>query len=705
MLEDNTSNNAETAQQLSIDNLPEKFSLENRYFFFEKIGKGGFATVYKVWDSDADRYKALKFIHREYYDNKNMIRDLKKETDNLMNIQSKHVVRIWDIHLQGELKYLDLEYIDGGDLADLMLSFLDKRMPERRVFKIAEQIAIGMQDIHRERIIHKDLKPQNIMLDAKGCVKIMDLGLSEVYNSMQTRLEETKRNGTPGYMSPEQLIGKDVGRESDIWSFGVVLYEMLSGKLLYPGFTFDDVLMQIKEKGFEPIADISSLMNELMKKCLQYNYTERFRTFAEVESFLHEMMTSAVGTPIEIVETSNDPVVEPEADCSDESQPDEKPEKQETPPPKKKRTMPRSTRKLLIWAGIIALILIAIFTFDQINQRSYIKEQITKASEYLKNEDFNLAKSAYEQVLKLFPENSEAKAGLDKILEKLSLRDKSVGLHNLTYVKGGTFLMGSEKGDDDEKPTHNVTLSSYYIGKYEITIAEVLDIYNWAKENDLIQITSSMVINTMGEKKELLNLFGDDSSIYWNETELDFKDTEFAESSRCPCTKITWHGAVAYCNFLSLKEELIPCYDFYDWSIEVEVAGYRLPSEAEWEYASRGGKKSGNYTYAGSNIISKIAEFRGNNNVKVEPVGGKSPNELGLYDMSGNVWEWCQDRYGSYTSDPVTNPLGSEKGIYRVERGGSWAHHAYYCRTSVRAFDEPVDSHLILGFRILKPVS
>ena len=127
---------------------------------------------------------------------------------------------------------------------------------------------------------------------------------------------------------------------------------------------------------------------------------------------------------------------------------------------------------------------------------------------------------------------------------------------------------------------------------------------------------------------------------------------------------------------------------------------FKLPTEAQWEYAARGGKKSSGYKYSGSNTIGDVAWYGGNSGNKTHDVGTKIPNELGLYDMAGNVWEWCSDWNGDYSSSSQTNPSGPSSGSNRVCRGGSWNYNARYCRLSIRSFNSPVISYNFLGFRL-----
>ena len=190
----------------------------------------------------------------------------------------------------------------------------------------------------------------------------------------------------------------------------------------------------------------------------------------------------------------------------------------------------------------------------------------------------------------------------------------------MIYVEGGTFSMGSTNGDSDERPVHSVTLDSYYMAETEVTQAQ------WRA------------------------VMGSNPSSYTGDNR--------------PVECVSWHDAMEFCKKLS----------------ELTGKKYTLPTEAQWEYAARGGNKSKGYTYSGSNNIYDVAKYDssgGHNNVK-----SKQPNELGLYDMSGNVWEWCLDWYGDYSSSSQTNPTGPESGSSRVLRGGGWGLYASYCRVA-----------------------
>ena len=179
-----------------------------------------------------------------------------------------------------------------------------------------------------------------------------------------------------------------------------------------------------------------------------------------------------------------------------------------------------------------------------------------------------------------------------------------------------------------------------------------------------------------------------------------------------PIINVSWFDAIAYCNWLSEKENLPKAYDNNGNLLDKDgrvttdpskVMGYRLPTEAEWEYAARGGNKSKGYKYSGSDTTDEVAWYTSNSGSKTQEVGKKALNELGLYDMSGNVWEWCSDFYANYSSLEQTNPYNNS-GSFRVLRGGSWGNVATYVRVAGRSFNTPASTGSNLGFRIARTV-
>ncbi|MBD3224688.1 MAG: SUMF1/EgtB/PvdO family nonheme iron enzyme [Caldithrix sp.] len=176
---------------------------------------------------------------------------------------------------------------------------------------------------------------------------------------------------------------------------------------------------------------------------------------------------------------------------------------------------------------------------------------------------------------------------------------------DMVFVEGGTCTMGDTWGDgqSDETPTHEVTLSSFYMGQYEITNAQAAEVFNWALDQGKVNADSSTVQNAVGDPQELLDLDDDEWQISYDGSQL----IAYSGKESHPVIEISWYGAVAFCNYLSEREGLTSGYNLNDWSCNWSANGYRLLTEAEWEYAARGGQKSRGYKYAGSNNADDVA--------------------------------------------------------------------------------------------------
>ena len=242
---------------------------------------------------------------------------------------------------------------------------------------------------------------------------------------------------------------------------------------------------------------------------------------------------------------------------------------------------------------------------------------------------------------------------------------------NFILVEGGTFNNG----------TSDVTISSFYIDKYELTQAGYQAV--------------------MGSNPA----------------------SGYGVGSNYPVYYVSWFNAIEYCNRRSIQEGLTPCYSYssygtnpanwpWGWnstssnhtnvSCNWTANGYRLPTEMEWMFAAKGGNQSQGYTYSGSNSIGDVAWYTSNSGETTHTVGTKAANELGTFDMSGNVWEWVWDIYGSYPSGSQNNPTGANSGSYRVWRGGSWDGSAYDCAVSYRGGYNATGSRSSIGFRICR---
>ncbi|MBN2280573.1 MAG: SUMF1/EgtB/PvdO family nonheme iron enzyme [Candidatus Marinimicrobia bacterium] len=228
-------------------------------------------------------------------------------------------------------------------------------------------------------------------------------------------------------------------------------------------------------------------------------------------------------------------------------------------------------------------------------------------------------------------------------------------------VEGGKFVMGSNE-EEREQPIHEVYVDSFLIGKYEVT------------------------------QSEYVKILKNNPSMY--------------KGDNRPVNNISWYQAIKYCNQRSKMEGLKPCYSGTgkDTKCDFSANGYRLPTEAEWEFAAKGGLKGKGYVWAGSDNPDEVAVYNKKLHTGPQVPGTKKPNELGIFDMNGNVRELCWDWFGPYKGIAQNNPSGPENGEFRVERGGSWKHDEYFCRNTNRWFHDPIFNYGSVGFRLVRTI-
>jgi len=535
------------------------------YEVLSLLGEGGMGEVYLAREKLIGRQVAIKRLSRHLTQDPQFTERFFNEARIQSQLIHPSIVTFFSLFEHEGLYHMVLEYAPGSTLRHLIQQ--TGPIPEQRAIPIFRQILTALEHAHGKGIIHRDIKPSNIMIGAGDSVKVMDFGIARIVQDSHLTKTGSKL-GTPAYMSPEQVRArKDIDHRSDIFSAGIVFYEMLTGRLPYLCNTESDY----------------EIMDEIVRKPLP--------------------------DPREVYQFISDASVD---------------------------LLPRVCAK--------------------------DREQRPSSREVIAAIDGKPMHSILDSTIK------------HQILEsQTSSVQSSIRTGNMIFIEGGSYMMGSNEGYDDEKPVHKVKLNSFYVGKCEVTQME------W--------------VAVMGSNPSR-----------W-------------KGDNLPVESVSWYDAIAYCNKLSITEGLSPCYSIgvntipADWSegtidIDWSADGYRLPTEAEWEYAARGGNQSKGYQYSGSNDIGKVAWYLGNSGRKTLTVGTKQANELGIHDMSGNVWEWCWDWYGSgyYTHSPASDPTGPASGSSRVLRGGSWNHLAGRCRVADRHDDFPDSWFIFYGLRILRAI-
>jgi formylglycine-generating enzyme required for sulfatase activity len=299
---------------------------------------------------------------------------------------------------------------------------------------------------------------------------------------------------------------------------------------------------------------------------------------------------------------------------------------------------------------------------------------------------------------------------------------------DMVCIAHGAFEMGDHfaEGDSDELPLHPVLVDAFFMSKYEVTNQQYCDYLNSAFGTG-IYVSGGIVYGTGNNQP-----YGDTAS-YDTDSQIDYNDVSGTfrvrtkgepprDMSDDPMVEVSWYGAAAYCNWRSSEEGYEACYNLSTWECDFSKRGYRLPTEAEWEYSARGGLPGKRFPWADPNITHSQANYYSSSSFSydISPtrayhpdwddaypytsvVGTFSANGYGLYDMAGNVWEWCNDWYASnyYDTSPYDNPTGPASGPSRVLRGGGWAYRAFSCRVANRTYGSPDFRARFIGFRFV----
>lgn len=637
------------------------------YKIVESLGVGGYGAVYKVEGQDG-QLQALKLLKEEKRGDAEGRKRFSQEADILSRLSHESIVKVYAKGLDDAPPWYTMEFLAGPSLDRVMK---EEKWPLYRKVEVLQQIASAVGELHGKSYIHRDIKPQNIKFRASNCARavLFDLGL--VHDSRQNLTMKYQTLGTPSYMSPEQQNGDTRHQELDIWAIGMVMYEWLTGvhPFMPKGTTDEQTLMRSIET-VEVIPpqklqeEVDAYLSEVCCKALAKDWRERYHHGKELENALinwpEANRQECLAKAEEMLQQSR--VEEAIAFLEEAHLWDAKTDE--------------ATEKLAeVWAKKLGWETARLYLevkFEEAKERTRDKlEEIevaarrTLANPQIRPESrtyficrkkvvnpYGLPPKLWENCRFIY----QGQAMLDMSTDywcHLSVADQQqyAGWYQKGYAQAsgwdvkkvikvkatefamvlippGLFWMGSpesEKGRDDDETLHRVVVSkSFWIGKYPVTQGV------WQ------------------------SVMGKNPAYFWE------------DGSRAPVERVSWDDCQNFC----------------------QQVGMRLPEEAEWEYACRSGVTRAYCFGDDEGLLGEYAWYAANAGGRTQSVGQKRANAFGLHDMYGNVWEWCQDWYGTYSADEVVGYTWAFRGSDRILRGGSWnSYELWYLRSASRSRD------------------
>ncbi len=648
-----------------------------------QLGEGGFGRVFKAYDKVRSRYIALKIAPVKYVGAQKREVSLKKEVELVSALNEHQHIAYYEQCFRftrddGARDYGIMQYYENGNLETLLKQQGNAINAEQRA-EIIRGLFEGISFLHKNNIIHRDIKPANILisvdpLSGHFIPKITDFGLSKGFEeSVQSEIDNSMIGGTLSYSSPEQLLGNQaIKRNSDLWSAGAIVYKIFTGAAPFGQGTTglsrrmveDNIL---KANLPQEIETIPQPYQSIVKQCLQKEPNNRISSADEVLAKLSNQQT-AVAAPL-AASTSSQAVDDDKTVITGvHESPQQKPSKQKTQASPKKRRYENTSEKktsggLFKWFFLLLLL-------GLLAAGAYWYFVMRESSPSILIEDPN-ATFAY---LNMGNQITDIEKGLVKI----------PGTKQFSYGCDETRDPQYRDCEDDEYPSHTISLSPFSMSEAEITVAQFAAfILESNYETDAERLGySNTYDDQLGWKKA--------EGINWRHTALG--DEIMPDDFDLPVVHVSWNDAQAFARWMS-KQSI----DGYE---------YRLPYEAEWEYVARGAQTFEYEEYSGSNAASAAGWYMTNTD-QPKPVKSKTVNRLGVYDMSGNVWEWCQDYYDAnvYQRLISDNPKGASRGDNRVLRGGSFYDEAVEMRVTNRHYEIPDYPMFHTGFRLVREAS
>ena len=625
-----------------------------RYKVLAELGQGGMGVVYKCFDETAGVEIALKALPPELSHNTLEMEDIKENFQLIHNLHHPNIASSNNLERDNSNGnyYLIMECVDGEDLR----RWIKRKRREggltlEDVLPVIRQVAEALDYAHEQKIIHRDIKPGNIMIDSEGHVKVLDFGLAAQIHTSMTRVSMAYHgtSGTGPYMSPEQWRGRAQGAAADQYALAVMTYEMLAGHLPFESSDPTVLREAVLNETVPWIPGVPAGVQWMLSRALNKNAAERFESCIAFVNALHYN------------EGDSEPV---------------------------RRPFP--FKAILLFVAFLCIFGgLSYILYDyrmmaskqeeaaaQSTMREKVKAEAAEAARKARLTE-EARRRAAEKARQAEEARHRAAAQAQAEADARSRNNESVPsqptwggqtaiLHlannvslELVKIKAGSFMMGSTESEKkilDNEKQHRVTITKdYWLGKYEIT------------------------------QEQWQAVMGDNPSRF--------------RGDKYPVEKVSWDRAREFCAKLDeLYADKLPRGYHFD-----------LPTEAQWEYACRAGTtaalNNGKMVSGREHCpnLDEVGWYYGNSGGLPHPVGEKRPNAWGLYDMHGNVFEWCRDWYDFYDGD-ATDPRGPASGLHRVFRGGCWNLPAVDCRSACRNHYAPMPRSCT-GFRLaLVPV-
>ena len=668
------------------------------YRILSLLGRGGMADVYRARNERLGREVALKAFPREFARDPELSERFQRAVGAAARLNHPNIVTVFELgHVYGHHFYTT-ELVPGGDLK-ARIRVQPEGMDPGEARSVALAMARALDYAHRQGFVHREVEPDNILFGEDWNPKLTEFGIRRAIVERVILRAGGMNIGSPHYMSPEQARGLTVDGRSDLYSLGVVLYEMLTGRLPFDAPETIDVLWShIKD----PVPELPQALagwQPIVSGLLAKSPEDRYGSAGELAEALGS--DGPPHAPAQAPATRAAPVrrrVEPTKRAGQSGT-----RLLEVAKP------PRTTVAALV-GGMLALAVVGI---------GYLLLRVPHGSLTLELEPPGarvtlpdvepryrpgmrlpegphrviVRSSGYRTVTRTIDISGDTRVRIE--LERRQLRAGTSRVFDgieFVWIPPGEFRIGSTSRhtDSDEKPVTRVRISrGYWLGKYEVTQGEWQAVMGSNPSPPALPAWIAGLAGSLQPKPTPVPPRWRNVPPALTPVPPGFKNC----GRDCPVEWVSWNEVQEYIGKLNARSG---------------GRRYRLPTEAEWEYAARAGTTTD--TYAGDMtkprgndpVLNRIAWYRENSGGGTHPVGRKAPNAWGLHDMLGNVWEWVEDWKGDYPGGRVTDPVGPRSGSERVFRGGSWLSGAGACRSADRYGSSPGARGIALGFRLLR---